>query len=378
MKWLLQKERKIQVIESSMLSSPVELLIIFMRYWGTSIFIGLTFSGLLYSLLRYKWINFSNILNRLNTTLDRLTYIAVFWFMVILIPWSIAFIIMNVGFHTHSSELHNSALVLLNFILFAVSIGFALVTYQIITISSFKNLKKHKVLDMSDWDYIKGGKLYKWPDATYRYLKKIKWYDQFYLDTRKVASHIYKLPNVVFVSPSANKGRIEEKLYDIFPKKIDFLLMDYVRNIEGKVTTKSNGKFTYVDGSFNGNNLKENLSKVDIKFADIIMDIRGCLWYSTNKDDKNGEGITRVFKEYYKSIKMGGIIIIDAAELSDYEVMFNSFIYKATNYVCGFQEVSTYQKIERFIFKDEFVSKHFEFEAIGKGSNSLYTFKKIA
>lgn len=340
----------------------------------SSLFIGLTLSWGLFFSLRYKRIQFSNGLNRMNAVFDRLASILVFWFYLI----AILFILLMAIAVKNSSTVLILINLLCTFAYYAWIVIIPVLTYQSVMKYGFKNLKDKKILDMSDWDYIKGGKLYKWPDATYRYLKKIKWYDQFYLDTKKVASHIYKLPNVVFVSPSANKGRIEEKLYDIFPKKIDFLLMDYVRNIEGKVTTKSNGKFTYIDGSFDGNNLKENLSKVDIKFADIIMDIRGCLWYSTNKDDKNGEGITRVLKEYYKSLNMGGIIIIDAAELSDYAVMFNSFIYKATNYVCGFQEVSTYQKIERFIFKDEFVSKHFEFEPIGKGSNSLYAFKKIA
>ncbi|GGH46374.1 hypothetical protein GCM10008014_09000 [Paenibacillus silvae] len=267
--------------------------------------------------------------------------------------------------------------VLVTFLLYAAIIVIPSLTYYCVMDIAFNNLKSSGILDLKDWNYVKGGKLYRWPDATYRYLKKINWYENFLLKTKEVAPHIYQLPNIVFVSPSANKGRIEEKLYDLFPKKIDFILMDYSRNIDGKANTKSNGKFTYLEGSFDGNSLKANLAKVDIRFADIIMDIRGCIWYSTDKKDRTGEGITRVFKEYHRSLNMGGIIIIDAVKLRSKTITRNQIFYKCLNLVLGFQEVSTYQKIERFL-ENDFINKHFHKEIVGEGSNCLATFKKIS
>lgn len=339
----------------------------------SSLLIGLSFSLGLFFSLRYKRIQFSNGLNRMNAVIDRLSYILVFWLIVIAILSILAMVIAVKNFPVVMMIVNS----LCTFAFYVLIVIIALLTYQLIMSRGFKILKNQKILDMNNWDYVKGGKLYKWPDATYRYLKKKNWYNDFVLNTNKVTTHLNKSTNLVFVSPSANKGRIEEKLYDLFPKKIDFILMDYIRNIHGKAITKSNGKFTYVDGSFDGNNLKANLANIDIKFVDIIMDIRGCIWYSTDKDDPTGEGIIRIFKEYHKSLNMGGVIIIDAVKISIAAVEFNQLIYKATNYVCGFQEISTHQRIKCFIDEDDFINKHFHVDSIGKGSNRLMTFKKI-
>ncbi|WP_337034822.1 hypothetical protein [Paenibacillus illinoisensis] len=309
----------------------------------------------------------------MNTIIDRVTFVSTFWSVSILVLMLFAILIFLV--------LGMPTLFLLNvwvtFFIHAAIIVVPSLTYYAVMDIAFKNLRKNGVLDMKDWDYVKGGKLYRWPDATYRYLKKINWYENFLLKTKEVAPHIYQLPNIVFVSPSANKGRIEEKLYDLFQKKFDFILMDYSQNIDGKATTKSNGKFTYLEGSFDGNNLKANLAKVDIRFADIIMDIRGCIWYSTDKKDRTGEGVTHVFKEFHKSLNMGGVIIIDAVQLSSKTITRNQICYKCLNLVLGFQEISTYQKIKRFLNND-FISKHFHMETVGEGSNCLAIFKKIS
>ncbi|MBD8838887.1 hypothetical protein IFU39_13785 [Paenibacillus sp. CFBP 13594] len=363
------------MIDASVLTISDFVKLLFWCF-GAPFLISLVFSLMFWIFLRFRVISFTYGLNLMNTIIDRVVGYSIFWSLSILgliLLTMAAFWIL--GILTLASISFN---VFVTFLLYCAIVVIPSLTYYFVMEQGFNALKKRGVLDLKDWDYVKGGKLYRWPDATYKYLKRKKWYNDFLLNTKDVASHIYKLSNVVFVSPSANKGRIEEKLYDLFPKKFDFILMDYSQNIEGKAITKSNGKFTYVDGSYDGNNLKSNLAKLGMCSSDIIMDIRGCIWYSTDKDDDTGEGVTRVFREYHKSLKVGGVIIIDAVQLKSKTITRNQIFYKGMNLVLGFQEISTYQKIQGFIDNNDFIDKHFHTEIVGEGSNRLAIFKKIS
>ncbi len=103
--------------------------------------------------------------------------------------------------------------------------------------------------------------------------------------------------------------------------------------------------------------------------VDIIIDIKGCLWYKRNRME--------VLDNYSKVLKENGIIIIDGGSISKIRYIANLVLYQLSfcNIVHGYMENSTYQKLYLHIKNSKKLSNYINQNFIIK-EYDLVSYKK--
>lgn len=192
--------------------------------------------------------------------------------------------------------------------------------------------------------YEKGGYLYSWYDRTYKRMG-YKWIIEVYEEIIKQKLLCFDNNEFVFISPSGNKGKYEEKLFEYISNKgikNKFIVSDknYIENHE---ESKSLEKGTYIyKEKYDAINIKDTLKEEGISAVDIVWDLRGLLWYTLDKPKKNP--LTKdVFEVYKNVLKDNGFIIVDNIEVTRYKAKLNNFIFSISGLKFGYEERSTYQ-----------------------------------
>lgn len=282
-------------------------------------------------------------------TISLLNYIAVFYFLVIMI-YFLAFApgsLVTRGIH------------------FAVASGILLLfMFYVMTLTWINEKIETKYPNIRYSPY---GTLFKWYDRNYKYNQKKNWLSEVAINLLKLGIDL-NLP-LILISPSGNKGKYEKDLASKFPQS-KFVVTDYEIPFNHE---QSQNNFMYLNTENNALDIKEYLSEIGIDKVDVIWDIKGALWYSANpKVDKNM--LMNLLKAYYSVLSNNGSIVIDAYDYNPNKFPIND-LKRALR--IGYLEASTFSKIKRRLLVNEEVSKLFEVKFQGEGLSKIVQLKKV-
>ncbi|SGI74606.1 hypothetical protein [Mycobacterium tuberculosis] len=222
--------------------------------------------------------------------------------------------------------------------------------------------------------YSEKGYLKDWYDKTRLYLIENNWTQTVIENiTKSEIVNLNKKSNPdqsIIYSVGSNRGETEKEIYSLLTQNYNVKMIctdAYYEEIANK--TKPIENFLYLEGNRSGEAIEDILSEISVNQVDVIIDKKSCLWYSKNLDD--------VFKKYYRSLSMNGVIIIDAEEISIFKSQFNNLIYQIFNRVVGSAEQSTYTKIKSALIDNSFINEHYTYHFIGEGLYRTVIFKKV-
>jgi len=109
-----------------------------------------------------------------------------------------------------------------------------------------------------------------------------------------------------------------------------------------------------------------NFIKYNIPPADVLLDIKGCLWYAAKRN--GGPNVLRILQSYYEVLKPGGILVVDASAINRFKATLNKEFGLITNRYSGYAEVSTHQRLKKHLESNSEISiwiqENFELEFI--------------
>jgi hypothetical protein len=251
------------------------------------------------------------------------------------------------------------------------------VTLTILTISIYAYERKDA--------YGKGGWLYRWYNANYKYLGK-QWIRDIYkllIDHKLI--DLKSKDEFVFISPSANKGKYEKDLFELTnqDRKNNIFIISDLEKIENhecsSIGNNIKSRYIYME-SKDAADIKNTIKAAGQSKVDIIWDIKGCIWHRSTS--KQVHELKEVLKNYHEVLKDNGVLIIDNVPYP-YIIICN-LIYYTCGIVLGTSEVSTYSKIRTLIKNsgnglNELVNELFDIEYLESCSNKnvkLVVFKK--
>ena len=155
--------------------------------------------------------------------------------------------------------------------------------------------------------YAMKGHLYEWYDRTVS-LVGIDWI--YKILVRAIPEKLSDEDELVIVNVSANRGVYDKYLFEKLTndkKHVDMRLMDR-EVIYQHVTAVDNsfGKLEYYE-SLDAMDVRSNFKVYNIPRADVLLDIKGCLWYISKKN--GGSNVLSTFQAYHDVLKPGGILI---------------------------------------------------------------------
>lgn len=216
-------------------------------------------------------------------------------------------------------------------------------------------------------EYKKGQKQEHWYDLTYEYNNANNWLDRVDSNLYTIGIDLNKLNT--FVSPTGNKGKYEYQLSCKYPST-QFVVTD------GEIPedhTNSAANYKYIGSPNLAQNMKIYLNEIGISEADIIWDIKGCIWYS-----KRRRKLEEVLKKYYGVLSNDGFIVIDAYEISKNELKDNKKMKKRHNKCFGYIEKSTYIRIQKSLKRSKLANRLFDLTLVGEGIYRMAIFQKKA
>ena len=126
---------------------------------------------------------------------------------------------------------------------------------------------------------------------------------------------IYKLkPKKAFrlANLSANAAYYERDLYNSLREEYDpqFYVSDYLADELKDKKVETYGKFVYISGQHDACDIGIDL--LDDRRIDILMDVKGALWYAANMTEGNSrEKIIKLLTKYKSLLSEGGMLLID-------------------------------------------------------------------
>jgi hypothetical protein len=198
-----------------------------------------------------------------------------------------------------------------------------------------------------DKKYEKNGILADWYDKSIRFygLDWTKYLGELILDNMNKKE-------INIISPASNQGIIEKQIFKYIAesgKKINFICSDICKIEEyEKDEDIKNGKYRYIPLR-NAYNIKNTLKDVSIEKVDVILDLKGALWYTLSLRFFRFGKFYNLLDKYNEVLNDKGIIIIDNYKYSSL-LSFLKEIAKVFNKKIFSEEVPTYTLIKRKSF----------------------------
>lgn len=220
-----------------------------------------------------------------------------------------------------------------------------------------------------------------------------KWYfcnvkivgENYMIDVFKLLEQkgLIKNKKLILLSPSANYGLYEKKLFRFLSEKAvynKFLLSDIsVVNHENN-ESNSYAEFIYLDGSFDAWRLQEFITEK----ADLIFDIKGCAWYCRKifkSKEKNAEAYRRIFEVYSSVLNKDGLLIFDNFTYSWFRIFIYQFCKGFLWFVPKFEgERSTGPYLKKLLSSSNEFKKYVNenFEVVDLGNSLIFKKKYIS
>lgn len=214
--------------------------------------------------------------------------------------------------------------------------------------------------------YDKGGFLGRWYDNTLN-----KYGYNWVYGLGDVIMNNFSKEDLKIISPSANKGVYEKKLFWYLHKsgkRVDFIASD-ISTLEDaeKDERIDTSMYDYYSGK-DAADIKDLVSESDP--VDIIFDRKGALWYASSLKYLFTDKCYILLKNYYDVLSTGGMIIIDANRYSPLK---------------HFAEITTYEdSTKRHLFKHclykkrtrVFISKNFSKHEVSIDNENKYLLLK--
>lgn len=203
-------------------------------------------------------------------------------------------------------------------------------------------------VDSSKSSYSDNGRHALWYNYTLK-LMKTKWIIEAF-NKMNEKGLFSTFSNLIFVSPSANKGVYEKVLYNHLKetKSIRFLISD-IGKISNHEQSEECGEssYTYVE-SRDALSISTLLSEFKLSRCNVIWDFKGALWYSMKgKDIANTQELIELLEAYKSCLDEKGILVIDDVRVKFINLRVNINLFFGIK--TGFMERSTYSKLRDFI-----------------------------
>jgi len=231
----------------------------------------------------------------------------------------------------------------------------------------------HKHLNGHEAKYKKGGYLYHWSDASYRYLDSKQWDSIVYENIKEsglIQLSVTQDKESIIVSVSANKAQHEKKILSLLDPHFNVHL--YCMDFSGIPDDFQNNisNLTYIEGKRDALNLNQTLNEVGLSNVDIIIDKKGCLWHNKSQLDL-------FFQNCYMSLNNNGCLIIDGGHTYQFLRVLNYMSFKCFGEIFYPCEESTYSKIKEQLHDSAYVKEHFEEPIeVGEGLYKVVIIKK--
>ncbi|WP_405169338.1 hypothetical protein [Paenibacillus sp. FSL H3-0286] len=210
--------------------------------------------------------------------------------------------------------------------------------------------------------YTKGGTLFSWYNDTYVYNQKINWLQIVLYNISEINIDFSKK---MLASPSGNKGWYEHEISKKFPES--HIVVTDIKIPEDHIESSVN--LQYLPQENDALNIREYLEEINISTVDYIWDIKGALWHNYK-----GKKLDIMLKAFSSVLKSSGGIIIDAYEVNNFKIYFNTL--KKPKNRKSYLEDSTFQKIERPLKKNTFYKDNFTLIIVGDGDTRMAVLKK--
>lgn len=223
--------------------------------------------------------------------------------------------------------------------------------------------------------YNEGGSLYHWYDIKLNQrgtLWLIRAFEE--LLSKKLLGE----KRLVIISPSANKGKYEKRLFEFLNDKgitSKFIVTDInlIDNHEENIKNEKS-EYIFLNESNDAKDIANIIKKVGEDKTDVILDFEGCLWYIKEfnwyKNEQCVDDITDVLKRYNEVLNSGGLIIVDNTKTAGFEVVLRQFSNFISHFNLGLPEHSTgwyLQKIynnKNYSRYKKFIDDNFTFHRI--------------
>lgn len=212
--------------------------------------------------------------------------------------------------------------------------------------------------------YGKFGYLYKWYEQTMS-IMGIDWIKRIYHRITNENLLNKNQMDIVFISPSANKGVYEKELFRHVANQYSsctFIVSDK-ENILNHENNMSMGKSKYIYlPARNASNISKTIKECGVDKANIIWDFKGYIWYAVN--NKKIDEIIDAFGYFESTLSTDGIIVLDNVKTEWYNDIFH-IIYILFGVQFTYLESSTIKKLDKLVNREtslklkKYIEEHF-------------------